>query len=70
MHKKLNFAFPKYSLNYRHIDDRLDKINSHIEQLSKTEDYALRYKWKKLDVVNNYYIRNAKNHKHILWIIM
>ncbi|TGZ46193.1 hypothetical protein DBV15_06532 [Temnothorax longispinosus] len=56
--------------NCKHIGDRLDKINNHIKQLSETEDCGLRCKWKKFLVVKGYNVRNAKNRKHILWIVI
>ncbi|XP_071632178.1 putative gustatory receptor 28b [Temnothorax longispinosus] len=59
-----------FILLLRHIGDRLDKINNHIKQLSETEDCGLRCKWKKFLVVKGYNVRNAKNRKHILWIVI
>lgn len=68
--KKFNCPFPKYSLNRRYIGTRLDKINGHIKQLSETEDYGLKCKWKKFLVVNGHYVRNPKNRKRVLWTVM
>ncbi|XP_011881055.1 PREDICTED: uncharacterized protein LOC105569310 [Vollenhovia emeryi] len=59
-----------FLLLLRHIGARLDKINNHIKQLSETEEYGLRCKWKKAFVVNGYYVRNTKNRKHILWTVI
>lgn len=64
------YIYSKYSLHYRHIGLRLNKINEHIEQLSKTEDCGLRCKWKKSYVLNGYVQNTRKNRNHILWIIM
>ncbi|KAL6258494.1 hypothetical protein P5V15_010451 [Pogonomyrmex californicus] len=59
-----------FMLLLRHIGTRIDKINDYIEQLSKTEDYGIKCKWKKSSVVTNYYVRSTKNSKHVLWTLM
>ncbi|XP_071638310.1 uncharacterized protein [Temnothorax longispinosus] len=59
-----------FILFLRHIGASLDKINDHIKQLSETEDCGLRCKSKTFLVVNDYNVRNAKNRKHILWIVI
>ncbi|XP_067207953.1 uncharacterized protein [Linepithema humile] len=58
-----------FALILRQIGTRLDKINEHIEQMAKTEEYGLRCTWQKSLVVTRHYIR-TNNHQRVLWTAM